>query len=185
METKRQEELVNTGDDVESLKTLREEYLKQRPRARGRPRKSESSKRVLSSMQTRVPVSGNRNVLTVQGMDPNFSYRWVLDASEGGHRILRFKMAGYSFAPAGDHVTGDLAVYRSAGLGSIIREPAGDGVSYLYLMRLPKSFYEHDQLVKQQRVDEAEDAMRAGVKDDGHYGEVKITRKLARETPSE
>lgn len=129
----------------------------------------------------RVPVSGNRDILTVVGQDPNFVYRWVKDKSESGQRIFRFVQAAYEFVDSttGDYDIGDSFVYESQDVGSLIRKPAGDG-EYLYLMRIAREFYDEDQALKQINIKEKEDMITRerdpnSSGDDGQYGNIKLS----------
>lgn len=129
----------------------------------------------------RVPVGGNRDILTVLGTDPEFVYRWVKDREETGQRIFKFSLGGYSFVDASearDLGIGESDVYESHDTGSLIRKSAGSG-EYLYLMKILREFYEEDQAVKQKSITEREDSLTRerdpnSPSDDGQYGTVKI-----------
>ena len=129
----------------------------------------------------RVPVSGNRDILTVLGTDPDFVYRWVKDKSEAGQRIFRFRQAAYEFVDGTIAAlgVGDNFVYETHDLGSLIRKPSGDG-EFLYLMRISKEFYDEDQTVKQIDIKEREDNITRvrdphSSEDDGQYGSISIS----------
>lgn len=147
-------------------------------RGRGRPRSNDVS-RVEGSTErpARVPVSGNRDILTVDGKDPSFQYRWVLDASEDGQRIIRFTKAWWDLVRSddGQHTVGQDMVYKTENVGSIIRVPAGSGKFY-YLMRIPKEYYVEDQKSKAQEISEREKAMTQTDNDNGQYGNIKLSR---------
>lgn len=147
-------------------------------RGRGRPRKNDVSRvEGGATRPPRVPVSGNRDILTVEGKDPAFDYRWVLDASESGQRILKFTKAWWEFVTSddGQHTVGQDMVYKTENVGSIVRVPAGSGKFY-YLMRIPKEYYAADQKAKQDDINEREQAITQTDSDNGQYGEVKISR---------
>lgn len=120
-------------------------------------------------MPKRVPVSGNRNVLTVDGKEDGFFYRWVLDA---GDRVSRFKRAGYE--PVTHEVeVGDARAATVNQLGSVVEASAGGG-SKLVLMRIPLEYYNEDQKAKMDEVDALEASMGKNV--DGQYGKLDISR---------
>jgi len=125
----------------------------------------------------RIPVSGNRNVMTVAKRDPAYVYRWVNDNNDG--RIDRFKIGGYEFVEQGDHVVGDRDVDSSRGTSSHITKMVGKDVT-AYLMRIKKEFYEEDQIAKATAIlDTEEDIKRelnSGQEDKGTYGEVKFDK---------
>lgn len=147
-------------------------------RGRGRPRKNDVSRvEGGESRPPRVPVSGNRDILTIQGKDPSFEYRWVLDGTEDGQRIQRFKSAWWDLVLSddGQHKVGQDMVYKSENVGSLIRVPAGSG-KFNYLMRIPKEYYEEDQKGKQVLIDEKEQSITQTDSDNGQYGDIKISR---------
>jgi len=147
-------------------------------RGPGRPRKNDVSRVEGSSERpTRVPVSGNRDVLTIQGKDPSFEYRWVLDSAENGQRIQRFNSAWWNLVHSddGQHVVGQDMVYKTENVGSIIRVPAGSGKFY-YLMRIPKEYYKEDQVAKQTEILDREKVITQTDSDNGQYGNIKLSR---------
>jgi hypothetical protein len=151
-------------------------------RGRGRPRKDESRVADPQTRPKRTPVSGNRDILTVLGKDPEYEYRWIADYSEDGQRIWRFMQAGYTFVSANTVEVGQSHVYQSENVGSIVRRPAGKTGDFLYLMKIPKEFYNEDQAAKQAEIDSVERSMQRRRKaqdagDDGEYEDTKITRK--------
>ena len=125
----------------------------------------------------RVPVSGNRDILTVAGKDPSFAYRWILDSSENGQRIMKFNKAWWDLVHSddGQHTVGQDMVYKSENVGSIIRVPAGSG-NFYYLMRIPKEYYNKDQDLKQSDITDHEKAITQTDSDNGQYGNIKISR---------
>jgi len=148
-------------------------------RGRGRPRKDDVSRAedVSGRPAKRVPVSGNRDILTVEGKDPAFSYRWILDGDESGQRIQKFQRAWWEFVRSddGQHTVGQDMVYQTDNVGSIIRVPAGSGKFY-YLMRIPKEYYEEDQKAKQADITDREQAITQTDSDNGQYGDIKLSR---------
>ena len=117
----------------------------------------------------RIPVSGSRDILTVEGKDPNFKYSWVNDTD---NMLARFQRGGYQFV---DHAVevGQSVADSSEGTSSIVSKDVGKGVT-AYLMRIPMEFYEEDQRNKHKRITEQEDDMRRMV-NSGQYGKVDIS----------
>lgn len=138
-------------------------------RGRGRPRKEVAA--VVAEQVVvrpkRTPVSGSRDVLAVQlrkDVRSRFSPRWVKDVDVNGSRVLRFLNAGYTFVRAEEvDSVGAESVQKASDVGNVIRVPAGKEYTasgapmYLYLMKIPKEFYEEDQSAKQQKISELED----------------------------
>ncbi len=144
----------------------------------GSPAENQSRVSGSKSRPKRVPISGDRDVLTVIGKDKDYEYRWVRDTSETGSRIFRFLQAAYEFVDAtkGTHGIGDSFVYETHDMGSLVRKPAGGG-DYLYLMRIPKEFFEEDAKAKQNSIlAQEKDIVRErdphSNSDDGQYGKV-------------
>ena len=148
-------------------------------RGRGRPRKNDVDRAedVSGRPAQRVPVSGNRDILTIQGKDPAFEYRWILDGSEDGQRVQRFRNAWWELVHSddGQHKVGQDMVYKTENVGSLIRVPAGSGKFY-YLMRIPKEYYKEDQAAKQSDITDREKAITQTDSDNGQYGNIKISR---------
>ena len=122
----------------------------------------------------RVPISGNRDILTVYGKKPGFVYRWVKDV---GNRIARFKQAGYELETDPDILVGDARAAVAAPMGSPIIADANlnsNGGEKLYLMRIPEEFYKEDQAAKEANLT----AMEAGMGKDveGSYGKIELSR---------
>ena len=118
----------------------------------------------------RTPVGGPRDILTVLDKDPNFSYRWVID-SPG--RIQRFLDGGYEVVQGNPEV-GQNTVDRGSKLGSAVTKAGGSGQTLL-LMRIPKEWYDEDQVAKQKNIDELEASMKAEARKD-RYGELSVSR---------
>ena len=150
-------------------------------RKRGRPPKNASRVEGTSARPNkRIPVgTQHRDILSVLNKDPEFMYRWVSDKSEKGQRIFVFERGGWELVHADDGVVvGQDMVYTADNVGSIIRVPAMDGTSYLYLMKIKKEWYEEDQATKSGNIDEIEDGLRKKLpnsgNEDGQYGSIDI-----------
>lgn len=141
--------------------------------------------RETSAKQTRVPVSGLRDILTVYGKDPTKKYRFVQDKGDNGMRIQNFKRGGWEFTDASGGIkVGQESVYKSERTtGSIVRYPSGEGY-YSYLMEINKEWYDEDQAAKAEAIDELEETISGKRSSDdnklGQYGDVSIERKSGR-----
>ena len=137
----------------------------------------------------RVPVSGLRDILAVYGKDPAKEYRFVKAGNEGSMRIATFKRGGWEFTQAGDHgniTVGDECVYKSEkSNGSVVRYPVESDKhgqpQWLWLMEIPKEWYDEDQKSKSNEIDKLESTITGKRSSDdnelGQYGEVKVQRK--------
>lgn len=124
---------------------------------------------------------GFRNILTVEGQDPNYSYRWVLDHHNTynddsnrlnpGQRILQMQHLGWEFVKNNEVTVGDASVLKTENVGSIVRIPAGQG-EYQYLMRIKKEYRDEDQAIKQKEIEEVEDSIKKPGPE--NYGSVSI-----------
>ncbi len=125
----------------------------------------------------RVPVSSSRSPLAVKGFDQkNYQGRWVMDIDD---RIQVFLDGGYEFVPKTDiKSAGERTTDTSSGLDSRVSKPAGRGKT-LYLMRLPRKFYEEDRKAKDIEIDRTEEGLKNPLKGEGNYGTVKIGNEPA------
>lgn len=121
-------------------------------------------------MPKRIPVSGNRDVLTVDGKEEGFEYRWVLSL-EG--RIEKFKKGGWEVVTHEVSV-GDARAATPSALGTPVEAISG-GDRKLILMRIPEQYYKEDQDAKEAGIRAIEESMGKNV--DGSYGSIKIERK--------
>jgi hypothetical protein len=94
--------------------------------------------------ETRVPIDGSRDILTVSNQDPRYHYHWEYCENDSGYRIQKLRLAGYEFVQANKQETvGQPHVYQSASHGSLIRVPSGAN-GHVYLMRIPKEWRNDD-----------------------------------------
>lgn len=128
----------------------------------------ESIAKAPSGRVRRVPVSG-RNVLTVQGKDPNYVYRIVNDEED---RITRFLDGGYELVPDKAVEVGDKRVGQTSSEGTVKQLSVGGGKKAV-VMRIRKDWYEEDQKAKQGFVDQQEAATKQKALD-GTYGTLTI-----------
>lgn len=105
--------------------------------------------------ETRVPVSGPRDILTVTFKDPNYFYRWVKDLPG---RIQRFETAGYVIVTDKAPEVGQRTVDSGSRLGSAVTRK--DGGNTLILMRIPLEWYNEDQESKQRDLNALEDTLK-------------------------
>lgn len=116
-------------------------------------RESVAKSPAVAGRPKRTPISG-RNILSVQGKDPNFEYRFVNDT---GDRVQMFKEAGWEPVPAADVKVGDRRVDQASSEGTIAQASVSrNSHEKAIVMRIPKEWYEEDQRAKLARVDELE-----------------------------
>lgn len=120
--------------------------------------------------ETRTPVSGNRDILTVHGKEEGYVYRWVLDQ---GNRVGKFKRGGWEVVTH-DVEVGDARAGTPSALGSTV-EAVGGTDRKLLLMRISDLYYKEDQDSKEAGLRAIEESM--GKSQEGGYGSVNITRK--------
>lgn len=123
----------------------------------------------------RIPVSGERNILTVHGKDPNYEYRFVNDV-DAGMRIQKFKDGGWEVVEKESVSVGDKVVDGGSQVGAVTTRYVGQGVTAV-LMRIPKEWYNEDQETKQAKLDEIDDAMRAEASAPGSYGSLSFKQR--------
>lgn len=112
----------------------------------------------------RTPV-GRRNVLTVNGKDPNYVYRIVNDT---GDRVQAYLDAGYIFEEAKAVTVGDKRVGQATAEGTAAQVSVGQGVKG-YVMKQRKEWYDEDQIAKAEAIKNLEDATKQKALD-GTYG---------------
>jgi len=118
----------------------------------------------------RTPVGGKRDVLTVSNKDPNYEYRWVNDTPG---RIQRFMDGGWEVVNHDTEVGGE-AVDKGSRLGSAVTKSVG-GIMTAVLMRIPKEWYDEDQVAKQEAIKALEETMKQ--KANADYGSLTVTRQ--------
>ena len=125
--------------------------------------------------KARIPVGAARDILTVQGQDPNYVYRWVLDDPKRPGRLQRFKDGGYEIVTDTNEI-GQNTVDRGKKLGSAITRP--DGSSTLVLMRILKEWYDEDQEAKAEKIADLEATMLTDEQTgDGRYGKFEVGQR--------
>lgn len=105
-----------------------------------------------SAHKKRIPI-GTRNILTAPER-PGYIRRFVNDVDG---RISMFEDAGYEAVRVPTQV-GDPKAGDASQLGSVVRKPVGGGKTAV-LMEIPENYYAEDQLAKEQRLKEKEQAL--------------------------
>jgi hypothetical protein len=126
----------------------------------------------------RIPVSGNRDVLTVHNKEDGFVYRWVLDT---GNRIERFKQGGYEVAPDNGLLVGDARLGTTNEHGASVTAKGLDGQP-LVLMRIKAEWHQEDQDAKESEIKQMEGSIerlgqRGGLDPEGTYGRITVGDK--------
>ena len=103
----------------------------------------------------RAPIGGSRNVLTVEGKEEGFHYRWVNDT---GDRIEHLKSRGYEIVTHKVSV-GDKRVASTEGVGAAATANVGGGIKAV-LMRISDEYKAEDDAAKREVVDATEAAIR-------------------------
>lgn len=125
--------------------------------------------------KTRTKISGYRNVLTVEGQDPNYKYRVVNDT---GDRVLQLQELGYEMVSDKTIKVGDRRVAVPTAEGTPVRVSVGKDSNgnpqYAYVMRIKKEYWEEDQQAKQDVINETEKQMKRDARDSADYGSIEI-----------
>lgn len=121
----------------------------------------------------RNAINGMRNVLKVQGGDPNYIYRWVNDV-EG--RVQQMKELGYE-PVVHDVKVGDKRAGDATQAGSVVTKSVGGG-TIAVLMRIHKDDWNEIRAIKSEQIDEGERAIKDQLNSlEGAYGKVSLDRK--------
>lgn len=135
--------------------------------------KSEATTTKKTIRKKRVPIAGNRDILTVHNKEDGFVYRWVND-TDG--RISKFKAAGYEQVDARDIEVGEQDVKQASQLGATVTKGVGKGTNAV-LMRIEEEYYKEDQAAKALQVDATEETLNENLNElDGKYGGIQIKR---------
>lgn len=118
----------------------------------------------------RASVNGARNILRVEGKDPNYEYRIVNDT---GDRVAQFEASGYEIVSDRTIKVGDRRVANPTAEGSPVQVSVGGGQKAL-LMRIKKEWYNEDQASKMEGVNETEAAMKKDSAKNADYGKLEI-----------
>lgn len=129
-----------------------------------------NTKASTSVRPSRTPING-RNVLTVTGKEPGYTYRIVNDV---GDRIQQFKEAGYEIVDGKDVKVGDRRVTSASAEGSAAQVSVGNRGEKAIVMRIKDDWYKEDQKAKAQEVDRLEQSITKNLTGKADYGSVKI-----------
>lgn len=124
----------------------------------------------LKERMKRVPIGTRRNLTTAEDLDPNYEHRWVRDKDA---RLQTFLDAGYEFVDAGTSGEGGI---RPSNTDSRTTAPSKDSADKLYLMRIPKDYFEEDQRAKQERIDAIENDLKPSAEREGLSGKLEVSR---------
>jgi hypothetical protein len=119
----------------------------------------------------RAPL-GARNVLTIQGKDPEFVYRIVNDT---GDRIAQLQAQGYVIEDSDAVVIGDKRVGKPSQVGTSATVQVGQGITGV-VMKQRKDWYDEDQAAKAAQIKAQEDVTKQAPNQDGNYGKIDFIR---------
>lgn len=122
-----------------------------------------------SARPKRTPI-GSRNILTVTGKEPGYSYRIVNDT---GDRIQQFLDAGYEMVSADDVKIGDKRVNASSPEGSKAQVSVGKG-DKAFVMRIKQEWFDEDQRAKHAKIKQLEETMKQTASQNADYGKLTI-----------
>lgn len=122
----------------------------------------------------RTALTGGRNILTVQGLDPDYHYCWVTDING---KVEHFLEMGYDFESQENLSIGDVAVEQGKSVGSRVSKNVGGGYN-AYLMKFPKDEWEAAMGDIQAELDQNERDWKTQLNSgrDGTYGKVTLDR---------
>ena len=118
----------------------------------------------------RNPLDG-RNRLKVKGKDPNYEYR-IVNITED--RVDDMLERGWEFETSENVSIGGSRVDNNSRLGKVHEISVGLGTKAV-LMKIKRDWYNEDQSVKQEYVEQTEKAMRPDP-NEGGYGKVELKR---------
>lgn len=122
-----------------------------------------------SARPKRTPI-GSRNILTVTGKEPGYSYRIVNDT---GDRIQQFLDAGYELVSADDVKIGDKRVNAATPEGSKAQVSVGKG-DKAFVMRIKQEWFDEDQRAKHAKIKQLEETMKQTASQNADYGKLTI-----------
>ena len=127
---------------------------------------------------TRVPISGSRDVLSVQGaedLEKEFHLCWVND-----YLVEKYKLGGYEFVywhelDTDKEQVGDSRVNADSSMESRVSKSVGNGVTG-FLMKIPMEFYKEDRAAKEAKAKDLENQLKVQLNSgqNGTYGQVQI-----------
>lgn len=124
----------------------------------------------------RVPIGQRQRIyIDPKLKKPGYKHRVVNDA-EG--RLDMFEEAGYEFVRDPKIQIGDDRIENPSQMGSAVKtlvgkKPNGEPM-FGYLMRIKKEWYDEDQQVKHEKIEDSMEAIKNQPKKEGQYGSIKI-----------
>ena len=125
-----------------------------------------------SAQKKRIPV-GQRDVLSVSGKEPGWSYRIVNDEAD---RIQKFLDAGYELVDRDAVRIGDRRVNSPAPEGSKAQVTVSRKGDKAFVMRIREEWYKEDQEAKAAHSRKQLEAIKQLPSTDGNYGKVTIEK---------
>lgn len=127
---------------------------------------------------TRTPIRDTRRkILTVNGAEPGYFYRFVNDVGDNVKRRLE---QGYEIVEDPNISIGDRRVAVPSKEGTPVQSVVGtnkDGSSLrAFLMRIKNEWREEDDAIRNQRTVDLEAGIVQGAKAKGFQGDVKVER---------
>ena len=120
----------------------------------------------------RSSVNGTRNVLTISGKEPGYTYRIVNDV---GDRIEQLQDIGYELVKDDNIRVGDRRIANPTKEGSPVKVSVGGGIQ-AYVMRIKDQFVEEDNKAKAANYDRLEQGTVRDAKEGSDYGSLKVER---------
>lgn len=116
----------------------------------------------------RIPISGERNILGVTGIRPDYHACWVNDKN-----VPAFQDAGYTFVD-NDVSFGAVHIEQGNPLGARYARNVGMGTT-AYLMEIPQEYYDEDRENEAQQVDSMEASMKRDARASGlDHGDLEL-----------
>lgn len=119
--------------------------------------------------QRRIPLGADRDVLWVDGQDPNKKYAWIND-----YNVDYMKASGFEHVSVGDVRVTEHSRYGSQ-MGDVISKGVGAGVT-AYLMCIDRDLYEQDMKALDAKTDAQEAGIYREAKSGGLVGNLKFGR---------
>lgn len=140
------------------MKSERIKHVEERP-ARGETR---------AERPQRVPINGDRDILAVKGIRPDYHGCWVNEPL-----VPRYLDAGYTFVDY-DVSFGSYHVHQGNPLGARYARDVGMGM-VAYLMEIPLEYYNEDRLREEEQLKAAEAALERDARAKGlDHGTLKL-----------
>lgn len=123
-----------------------------------------------TSRPKRLTVHDTANILTVDGKEDGFVYRWVNDR---GTRIDLMKRKGYEIVEDDNIIVGAASTVDKAGSNISVTVDKKDGGKAI-LMRQRQEWYDEDKEAKREITRSKEEALFRQDEKAGNYGHVKV-----------